>query len=182
MSDSSIELIEWNRVYDKGRYKTYEYQIDKAAKLEQFVQELTNETNNLLEKASIKEVSLNFRDFSISGKNYFNGYVGMYIGFSVKEPTFLTSDECSEFWLRLKELAKRKFEANEFRLDYYSINFEEDSEEELYLLTAKKEQVLKEGFENLENYMNWYVNSIESYKEVLDSHNKEFNKFIKNLE
>lgn len=182
MGDSKIELIEWSRIYDIGRYKTYEYQIDKAARLEQLIQELTDKTNNQLKKSLIKEVGLNFRNFSISGKNYFNGYVGMYIEFSVKKPAFLTSKEGSEFWSRLKELSKSKFKANEFSFDYFSINFEEDSENELYLLTEKKEQTLKTGFDNLENYANWYVNSIESYNNVIDSHNKEFNKFLKSLE
>ena len=131
-----------------GRYHNQIITTDKAEKLEEWVQTLAKETNRRLNSSELYAVSLNFREpFELSGKKHNNGFVSMHIEFACEAPNFLTSEDKNSWYSRIIELAGKRFLLNTALggLTYANIDFEEPSEEELYILTPKKETTIREG-------------------------------------
>jgi hypothetical protein len=165
--------------------------IDRAEQLEKWVLDLAEKTNERLEGAELiqdkyshnKRANLCLRNpFEHEGKKIFNGFVSFKIKFE-KEPDFMTSEDRKK-WLEAMRNIKRKFfqEVSSFDSNYFSIPFEEQSEEELYILTTNKKLVIETGFENAEKFLKIYSSSIRDYQKVIDSHNVAVNKYLSNLE
>jgi hypothetical protein len=166
-----------------GRYSTKT--TDKAEQLEKWVQKLAEEANKNLDGSELYDISLNLRDpFEVSGQKYNNGFVGVHIRFASKEPDFLTEND-KEFWyLKMKELAEKRFKLDLAigGLEYASISFEEPSEEELYLLTSNKESTIRDGFDRIRRYVEWYRSAVNDYAGVVQAHNERMREHLVNLE
>ena len=191
MTGNIIDITKWKIDYNGPRYSIYRkdkwhiLKIDKTENLEKFVNERIEETNKRLTNAELYDANLIFRTpFTIGAKKYFNGYVSMHIRYNIEEPNFLNEQDQRKFWLTIKEIAKDKFGFDTIispNLNYKSINFEEENEEDLYKLTAKKESIIKKGFENIVRFTKWYSSALASYNSVIESHSKEFENCIENL-
>jgi len=151
---------------------------DQAEQLNDWVQELAKKTNTSLNGAELYNVDLCFRD----PFKYFNGFVGMDIKFA--KPTFLNEKDEKDWYSRVTELAEKKFGLNTSigGLEWASINFEESSEEELYVLTPKKEAVIKSGFDRIRKYVEWYCSAVNDYNNVIQAHTDRLKQHLKNLE
>ncbi len=164
----------------------YIYQTtDKAEKLEEYVKNIAEETNKFLKGAELREVTLSIRNpFHLKGKDFFNGFVSMHIKFSFEEPSFLTESDEGLFYSKIRELKRERFgfDAPAGGLEFLSINFEEPTEEELYILTPRKEATLKDGFDRVKKYAEMFCSAVESYPKVIKTHSKEMGKYLSGLE
>lgn len=185
------------------RYLTQE--TDRAAELEDWVQGLAEEFSNSLVVAELrpdrttrKRVSLDFRTpFESGGEEHFNGSVSMYIDFDKEEPDFLTDADKNLWYPKVMEIAGESYglsaaggmiltrdswPALEHHLYRFSIPFEEDSEDKLYILTPQKGEVMRKGFERLQRYIDFYVSAVRGYDVVALEHGKSMERFLSNLE
>lgn len=166
-----------------GRYSTQT--TDKAEQLEKWVQKLAEEANRNLDGSELYDVSLSIREpFEVNGQKYNNGFVGMHIRFASKEPNFLTEKDKESWYLRMKELAEKRFKLDTTigGLEYASISFEEPLEEELYILTPNKESTIRDGFDRIRRYVEWYRSAVNDYTGVVQAHNKRMQEHLVNLE
>lgn len=163
-----------------GRYSTQ----DKAERLEEWVQKLAEETNRNLDGSELYEVNLNMREpFKVEEQEYINGFVGMKIRFSLKEPDFLIRDDRESWYSKIKEIAERRFEIDQgLGLKYASIQFEEQSEEELYILTPNKESTIRDGFDRIKKYAEWYCSAVKDYGNVVQAHTERMEQYLGDLE
>ncbi len=167
-----------------GRYLTQT--ADKAEQLEEWIHRLAEETNRNLDGSELYDVSLCIRDpFEVGGQRYNNGFVGMHIRFTSKEPNFLTENDRESWYLRMRELAERRFGIDTTiarELDYASIPFEEPSEEELHILTRNKEATIRNGFNRIRKYVEWYCSAVKDYTDVVQAHNERMQQHLSDLE
>lgn len=166
-----------------GRY-IYQ-QTDKAEKLEEYVKNIAKETNKSLRGAKLSDVHLIIREpFNISGKDFFNGFVSMHIKFAFEKPPFLTESDKALFYLKIRELKIKRFgfDALFGGLEFLSIDFEEPTEEELYILTPRKEATLKDGFDRVKKYAEMFCSAVENYPKVIQAHSKKIGKYLVGLE
>jgi len=167
-----------------GRYLTST--IDKAEQLEKWVQELAEETNRNLNGSELYDINLIITDpFELDGQKYNQGFVGMYIRFASKEPNFLTEKDREYWYLRVRELAEKKFGIKtilERELEYASIHFKEPSEEELYILTPNKETTIRSGFDRIKRYVEWYCSAVNDYTGVTQAHDNRMRQHLVDLE
>lgn len=167
-----------------GRYLTQT--ADKAEQLEKWVQKLAEEINRNLYGSELYDVRLCIREpFKVDKQEYNNGFVGMHIKFASKEPNFLTEKDRESWYSQMGDVAKSRFGIDPIiatNLDYASISFEEPSEEELYLLTPNKESTIRDGFDKIRRYVEWYRSAVNDYAWVVQAHNKRMQKHLVNLE
>jgi len=162
-----------------GRYLTQT--TDKAEQLEEWVRRLAEETNRSLDCSELYGVCLDIRDpFEVGGQKYNNGFVGMYIKFTSKEPNFLTENDREPWYSGMRDVAKRRFGIDR-DLDYSSINFEEPSDEELYQLTPEKEATIRAGFDRVRKYVEWYCSAVKDYVNVVQAHNERIQQHLADL-
>ncbi len=165
-----------------GRYLTQT--TDKAEQLEEWVQKLAEETNKSLDGSELYNVNLIMREpHKIGEQEDINGFVSMYIKFSSKEPDFLTRDDKESWYSRIRELAGSRFGIDQMLgLEYASIDFEEQSEEELYILTHNKESTIRSGFDRIKKYAEWYCSAVENYSNVVQAHTERMKQYLRDLE
>ncbi len=165
-----------------GRYSIQT--TDKAEQLEEWVQKLAEETNRNLDGSELYDVNLNTREpDKIGGQEYISGLVSMHIKFSSKEPGFLNKDDRKSWYSKIEEIAESRFKIDQILgLEYASILFEEQSEEELYLLTANKESTIRGGFDRIKRYVKWYHSAVENYSNVVQAHTERMKQYLEDLE
>jgi hypothetical protein len=170
-----------------GRYLTQT--TDRAEQLEEWVQKVAEATNRNLHGSGseLYDVELDIREPSkVSGKEYFNGFVGMRIRFIPKpEPEFLTDKDRNLWYPRIRELATSRFGIDSTiarNLDYANIEFKEPSEEELYVLTPNKKSAIEAGFERIRRFAEWYSFAVKAYGHVVHAHNDRMQKHLADLD
>lgn len=170
-----------------GRYIHQE--IDKAEVLEKYIKTLAEKTNKSLKGAELSNVDLIIQTpFKIDGKNFFNGFVSMNVRFACGKPLFLNKCDENIFYSKLKELKEKKFgfttigsELAMGGLEYLSISFEEPTEEDLYALTSRKKDILKDGFDRTKKYVELVRSAVEGYSKVIRAHSEEITKYLSEL-
>ena len=162
-----------------GRYQSLG-EIDKAKELEEHVQKLASKTNKSLVDVSLKEVKLILQEPFVShGTPFFNGFVSMGLIFDSKEPPFLTTYDQACFYNRIREIKKEKFGSYGSGVDWLTIDFSEPTEEELYVLTQRKKEILEGGFGKAKNYAEIFCLARESYKNLVKNQADERTKAIR---
>ena len=158
---------------------------DKAKQLEEWIKELARETNIELKNSELHNINLNIRDpFEYRGEKHNNGFVGMNIKFDSKEPNFLNEGDRDSWQERMRELRGERFglEAINFeRLSYATIDFKEPTEEELYILTPKKELTIRDGFDRVKGFAKWYCSAVSNYGNVIQSHEERMGQYLEDL-
>jgi hypothetical protein len=158
-------------------YKEY---IDRAAVLDKFVKNLAKETNEELKgkDAELREIRLVFMSpYKLTDGTY-QGFVGMRIKLTAeqKEPEFLNGNDRNSWWQYMLNTAQERFgvgkaygfgtqlrEAVYGECIHASIDFKENSEDEFYSLTPKKEETIREGFRKISEFVEWYYDSVKFY-------------------
>ena len=170
------------------------YELAKSA--EKYVYKLAEKVNRDLEGAELcqlkdhggKRAVFIIRDpFCVDRKDYFNGFVSVYINFDKKKPEFLNNEDYNPWYKKIKEIAEKRFGIyQKFNFkgdpDYAPIDFEEPSEKELYALTENKKETFQKGFDRIKKYIKWYCSAVKNYDEVVKSHSKKMNKYLTGLE
>lgn len=170
-----------------GRYLTTT--TDKAKALEEWVKELAAETSQRLEGAELYNAGLTFREpFSIKGALNYTGFAYTNVRFAPPEPHFLTNDDRLQWHAAVRKIAGTKFHIGScgqvvFDSDRFwaGIPFEEPTEDELYILTPKKEATIRGGFERIGNYARWHCSAVERYADVIAEHKTAMQKFIDSM-
>lgn len=166
-----------------GRYIIEEK--DKAAELEAWFAGQVEALKKELQGAEISEADLLFRDpFTVSGETYNNGFASLYVKVADRTPEFLNETDGKIYWGNLEQYSKKEFGVQidpGKELSYAAINFDESTEEELYMLTERKKALFAAGFQRIKNYVSWHRACAKRYRElVVEEHQRALKSYFKN--
>ena len=152
-------------------------------KIREFAKNLVEETNKKLTGPELCDMCLCIREpFAVNGKAYNNGFVGMHIKFPSKEPQSLSEKDREAWYSRMAEIAENNFGIDVTiarDLDWATIEFEEPTKEELYLLTPKKKSTITAGFDRIKSYAEWFSSAVKKYD---TAHEEMLEHYLGNLE
>lgn len=155
---------------------------EKTELMEKYAQDLANKVNAEMEGAVIYDIKLTTRPpYNHDGKVYFTGFISAYIKFDRIEPVFLTQEDKELWQSKIKNVLADVCECE--YIDYMSIDFSEDTCENLYELTEKKKNQLEAGFEKIKRFIKWYCSSVKLYDSiVVENHKLMMGNFLKSME
>jgi len=164
--------------------------IDRAKQLKDYVEELTKETNKNLHGSQFSS-KLYTHAYTGSKSRLYCGRVFIKINLDKREPLFLNEREERIWESEISDISKRRFDMptpilseNDKHINPYElcIYFNAPSEEEASILTPEKERILKEGFDKIKKYIEWYITAVRGYETLSQTHSIGLGKYFKGLE
>lgn len=151
-----------------GRY----IQVDRAEGLEKWVRQLAAETSDRLDGALFYKLVLSF-----GASPLHTGQVSFDIEYI--SPDFADDAHKKRWGTEMVPALVQYFKGSpcnpliyDARVYWMFIPFEEQTEEELYILTPEKEHIIRKGFVMAEEYVKWYCSAVKEYESVKSSPEK----------